>query len=689
MGKVAGVDIGGTFTDLVVIDEDLKTLQIHKTSSTPDDLAQGLIAGLEAEVEQFGEIDLVIHGTTVATNAVLERKGARCGLIATRGFRDVLELRRRDRPHRYGLTGTFEPLIPRNLRLEVAERISAEGDVLTPLEESAVLEAGERLVQHGVEAIVISYLNSYANPQHELRSQEILEERFPDTHIIAASQVAPLFREFERTSTGVLNAYVQPLISRYLTNLKEQLNKRGYHNDVLIMQSSGGMMSSDVIQQVPVNTVLSGPAAGVIAAACIAADCGFENLITYDMGGTSLDVALVIEGDPVVSNGTELEFGLPVMVSMIDVDTIGAGGGSIASLNAQGLLNVGPRSAGAEPGPVCYGRGGTQPTVTDANVVLGRINPDSPIAAASGSSFDVKRAQSAIEEQIGRPLKLSPHQAAQAILDVATNQIAGRIRRMTIEQGWDPRDFVLFPFGGAGPLFVCSLLQELGIPRAIVPVHPGMTSAWGCVLADVRQDFVTMINSRVVDIDPAEIEEIHRRHIEQGREVVQHARIPLGRILVLREADLCFEGQTHVIRTRLPSEKLTTARIGDLFLDAYRRRYGRVDNSFGGLEALLTRIPIRLLNVRTSVIGARSDLRLRDFLTPPTSSVEEASLGKRRVSVDGESIECNTYNRSRLPWNCTVRGPAVIEQSDTTIWLEPGYCANVQDGGNILIEAHQ
>ena len=315
MCRNAGVDIGGTYTDLVVLDEDLQTLSIRKVSTTPQDPSVGFIDGLEFEQTVCTEIDLIIHATTVATNAVLERKGALCGLLATRGFRDVLELRRRDRPHRYGLWGTYEPLIPRDFRLEVTERISAEGDVLVPLAESEVVEAGQTLSSAGVEAIVIAFLNACANSDHELQARQLLEESFPGVHVIAASQIAPVFREFERTSTGVLNAYVQPLMNRYLTRLDKQLAARGYDNGPLIMQSSGGVMTSRVAESCPVNTILSGPAAGVIAATQIAAASGFENLITYDMGGTSLDVSVVSGGEPPVSSETELGFGMPLLVS--------------------------------------------------------------------------------------------------------------------------------------------------------------------------------------------------------------------------------------------------------------------------------------------------------------------------------------------------------------------------------------
>ena len=400
-------------------------------------------------------------------------------MIATRGFRDILELRRRDRPHLYGLTGSYEPLIPRDLRCEVTERISAEGAVLTPLAEAEVIAVGEQLAAEGVAAIVISFMNSYANPAHELQAKAILEERWPDLYVTASAEVLPVFREFERTSTAAVNAYVQPTVSGYLARLQARLSSQGCPGELFIMQSNGGVMSAAAAQRYPVHTVLSGPAAGVIAAANLAGQSGFANLITYDMGGTSLDVSLVAGGRPLTTNGMELEFGIPIMVSMVDIHTVGAGGGSIARVDPGGILRVGPESAGAEPGPVGYGRGGTQPTFTDAQLVLGRINPRYPIGGASDLAFDVPRARAAIAERIGGPLKLSPEAAAQAIITVATNRIAGSLRRVSVDRGHDPRDFALFASGGAGPLLVSALLRELGAAQALVPYAPGIASAVG------------------------------------------------------------------------------------------------------------------------------------------------------------------------------------------------------------------
>ncbi len=687
MSRLVGVDIGGTFTDILILDDSGPSLVVRKVPTTPGDPSQGLIEGIEALCAANSGIELVIHGTTVATNAVLERKGGRCGLIATGGFRDILELRRRDRPHLYGLTGTYEPLIPRDRRLEVTERISAEGEVLVPLDEDAVIACAEKLTAKDVESIVISFMNSYANPIHERRAKSLIENRYPELYVVASADVLPLIREFERTSTAVVNAYVQPVVSRYLTNLERSLKRRGYRTNLLVMQSNGGMVPADEAGRYAVQTVLSGPAAGVIAATAIAAESDIRNLIAYDMGGTSLDVSLVTDGIPVQAHGTELDFGIPILLSMIDIQTVGAGGGSIARIDEGGILQVGPESAGADPGPACYGRGGHLPTLTDANLVLGRINPEYPIAGKEGFSFDMPKARFALEEHVAGPLGLSAEEAARAVVAVTNNRIAGSLRRISIDRGRNPRDFALFAFGGSGPLLVGFLMDELGIPRGLVPYHPGIASAWGCAIADVKRDYVTMVNRRIDDLDPTEIRRIFDDDQAQGKAFLKQVNLPLSRIHLLREADIAYEGQTHVIRTALPDDDVSPERIASRFRTAYLQRYGSAHGGFGHLEALLDGIPVRLLNLRTSIIGIRKHRSLGSLLTPPPTTLDQAYKGSRDVWVDDRFVRCPTYERSRIPWDSEVTGPAVIEQSDTTVWLDPSIRARVLGGGSFLIES--
>ena len=686
MSRIVGVDIGGTFTDILILDDAGPSLIVGKIPTTSQDPSQGLIEGLDALGAADGETDLVIHGTTVATNAVLERKGGLCGLIATEGFRDILELRRRDRPHLYGLTGTYEPLIPRDRRLEVTERISAEGDVLVPLDEDAVISCAAELAAENVEAIVISFMNSYANPIHERRARTLIENRYPDLYVVASADILPLIREFERTSTAVVNAYVQPVVSRYLANLERSLKRRGYRTDLLVMQSNGGMVPADEAGRYAVQTVLSGPAAGVIAATAIAAESKIRDLIAYDMGGTSLDVSLVADGIPAQAHGAELDFGVPILLSMVDIQTVGAGGGSIARIDEGGILRVGPESAGADPGPAGYGRGGRLPTLTDANLVLGRINPEYPIAGQTGFSFDLPKARAALEAHVAGPLGLSAEAAARAVVAVTNNRIAGSLRRVSIDRGRDPRDFALFAFGGSGPLMVGFLMEELGIPRGLVPFHPGLASAWGCAIADVKRDYVTMVNRRLDDVDASEIRRIFEDDLARGSAFLKQVNRPLSRIQLLREADIAYEGQTHVIRTLLPDGETNPDRIAMRFRASYLQRYGSAHSGFDRLEALLDGIPVRLLNLRTSVIGVRKHRGLGSLLTPPTTTLNQAYKGSRDVWIDDAFVGCPTYERSRIPWGSEFTGPAVIEQSDTTVWLDPSSRASVLDGGSFLIE---
>lgn len=421
--RLVGVDIGGTNTDLVYLDEAAGTLRTAKVPTTPDDQSRGLLAGIAMLGIAPSGIDLMIHGTTVATNAAIERKGAQCGLLTTAGFRDVLELRRRDRPQTYGLTGAFTPLIPRRFRAEVAERISPEGDVLTPLDLDEVRTQAMALRDAGCEVLVISFLHAYVNPSHERQARDAAAAVWPNGFIVAASDVLPAIREFERTSTAVISGYVQPLIGRYLHSLSTQLASAGYGRDLLVVQSNGGVMAAPLATRFAASTILSGPAAGVTAAIAIGRSLGLDRVVSCDMGGTSLDVCVIRDGQAGTTQETSLDFGLPLALPMLDVEAIGAGGGSLARIDASGLLQVGPDSAGAQPGPACMGRGGMVPTVTDANVVLGLLD-----------GFDRGLARAAIERSLVGPLGLGIEEAAEAVLVIAGARMAGHIRKR--RAGW-------------------------------------------------------------------------------------------------------------------------------------------------------------------------------------------------------------------------------------------------------------
>ncbi|MBV8334764.1 MAG: hydantoinase/oxoprolinase family protein, partial [Alphaproteobacteria bacterium] len=538
-----GVDVGGTFTDLLALDPERGVFRVAKVPSTPEDQSVGFVDGLALLETDLAAVAVLVHGTTVATNAVLERKGARCGLITTAGFRDVLELGRRTRPNPYGMTGTFEALIPRDLRAEVPERIDAAGRVLTPLDEAAVRQQVHRLRERGAEALVIHFIHAYANPAHEQRCGEIAREVWPNRFVTLGTDILREVREFERGSTAALNGYVQPIVSRYLGRLSQNLRREGLSNELLVMQGNGGMMAASSAITLAVHTVLSGPAAGAIAAARIGVQAGYPNLVACDMGGTSFDVSLIADGEPALSAEKDIAYGVPLRVPLVDIHTIGAGGGSIARITRAGLLQVGPESAGARPGPIAYDRGGTAVTVTDANLLLGRLNPDRLTGLSGAAPMD--RIAAAAEQQIGAPLALDAIAAAAAILAVTTNQLAHAIRLVSVEKGHDPRDFALFAFGGAGPLHAVEIARELGIPKVLVPRFPGITSGLGCVLAPVRHDFVQSIGQPLGDVVPADIDPRFADQATAGRQLLEEEGVPLIEIVVRHEADLLFRGQSH------------------------------------------------------------------------------------------------------------------------------------------------
>lgn len=677
MTVIVGIDIGGTFTDLVSLDEATGAVRVAKVPSTPADPSLALLEGLRAIGAEIGRIGLIIHGTTIATNAVVERKGARVGLIMTEGFRDVIELRRRDRPDTYGLKGSFRPLASRDCRLEIAERTDFRGNASQRPSERDVRAAAEVLLARGAEVVVVSFINAYANPANERFAREVLEKVWPNPYVVAASDLLPEIREFERTSTAVLNGYVQPLIVRYLNSLMDSLQAGGFDREVLIIQSNGGVMSQAVARRHAVNTILSGPAAGVAAVGRLGEACGEHNLIACDVGGTSLDIAVVVNGQAATAREASLEYGLPIRVPMLDIRTAGAGGGSIAWIDRAGVLNIGPHSAGADPGPVCYGQGGSAPTVTDANLLLGRINPDNPIGREAGYRLDRAAAERAIGEEIGRTLGMDAVAAAWAILQVANHKIAASIRTLTVERGLDPRDFALVAYGGAGPLHAASLLQELGIAKALVPAWPGITSALGCLTADVRHDFVLSLNERLERLEPGELYDIMEEHFAAGRRLIQDEGVAVVRVYAQYEADMAYDGQIHEVRTPLPGERCGRAEIRAAFEAAYAAQYGDVMGDR----------PVRVVTLRTAVIGVRPALEPRPPAAPADASLAGALKERRPVYFAEGFRESPVYDRERLPADAVFAGPAVIEQGDATTVVEPGLRCAVDAGGNLVIQA--
>jgi N-methylhydantoinase A len=671
---VIGIDVGGTFTDVFVLDEESGACTVGKVPTTRHDPARGVLDGIRSVVPDIGAVATVVHGTTVGTNALIERKGAATGLITTAGFRDVLEMRRRDRPHTWGLWGTFEPVVPRDRRLEVDERTLADGSLRAPLDPAEVKAAAEYLLKAGADAVAVVFINSYANAENERRAVAAVRAIWPNAHVAASHEILPEIREFERTSTTVLNAYLQPVVGQYIARLEDGLASAGAQGKLLIVQSNGGVAGVDTAKRLPVRTALSGPAAGVVAAAHIAASAGFANVITCDMGGTSFDVSLIANGATALAAETSIDFGLTVRTPMIEITTIGAGGGSIAYVDGGGILQVGPQSAGAEPGPACYGRGNERPTVTDADVLTGRIDAARPIGGKI-ARLDVEAARRAIEAHVGKPLGLDAMAAAEAIIRVANSRMAGAIRLVSIERGHDPRDFVAMPFGGGGALHAGALITEVGLANALIPRHPGVTSALGCVIADVRHDFVMTVNRLLDEVDVAALAADVRRLALDGAALVEGAKVQVTACNTIVELDMSYVGQTHTVAVPLAGA-FDAAAIRAAFEARYRAAYDRL------LEGIATRV----LNLRVAVVGRRPKLDLMGLAPKPGGTVAAAQRGTRRVYVDGGYAEAPVYARLDLPAGAVVPGPAILEQPDTTIFIDPDLAGSVDRFGNVILE---
>lgn len=674
--RIAGIDVGGTFTDLVFTETDASgtRLRIAKIPTTANQ-ADGVLAAIEAAGAAPRDLDLIIHGTTATTNAVLERKTAKAGLITTQGFRDTLELGRRTRPQAYGMTGTFEPLIPRDLRIEVPERMNARGAVVTPLDEAAVESAARQLLEKACESIVIHFLHSYANPAHELRAGEIVAALWPNDYVTLGHALLSEFREYERGTTASVNAAVQPVLDRYVRRLQDDLKAEGFARDLLVMNGNGGTVAARLVTREAAKTVMSGPASGVMAAAKTMAQSGVTSAITYDMGGTSTDVALIRDGVPEVSAELSIAYGLPIHLPMVDVRTVGAGGGSIASLDTGGMLKVGPESAGSQPGPICFGRGGTRPTVTDANLLLGRLDP-ARLLSVSGA-IDMDAIRRVFAEKLGGPLGMSAEEAAEAVIRLGNVHMSGAIRMVSLSRGYDPRDFVLFAFGGAGPLHAVALARELGIPEVLIPARPGLTNALGCLAADLRHDLVNTLNG---PLDGIAMDLVHATLAQQRKRGLEAVMTEPGEIeetAIVHSADMQFRGQTHLIRVALPRPDMTREELQALFEAAYFARF----------QVRLPEIRAMLVNLNTSVIGRRRSLPLAALMDEAKHAVRaaDAITGERAIHAEGTWHMANIYARERLAPGLALPGPAIVQQLDATTFIEPGAAAIVDAIGNLRI----
>jgi N-methylhydantoinase A len=685
-----GIDVGGTFTDVVGFDDSTGQVYYTKTLTTPKDLAQGVIRGIEELLDHAGlqgptgdteksRIHGIVHGTTIGTNALIERKGAKTGLITTAGFRDVLEIGRVQRPPEALYDFTVDnppPLIPRYLRREVIERIGAVGEVVKPLDETSVREAVRFLKDQRVDSIAVCLLFSFLNDSHEKRVAEIVSEEIPAAYVSLSSLLAPEFREYERTSTAVINAYLLPIIKAYLDTLSDRLKQKFGVDDLRIMQASGGSMTVEVARERAVNTVNSGPAGGALAGAFIGSLVNEPRVITIDMGGTSFDIGLVEDGKPRISREGNLE-GYPAKIPMVNIYAIGAGGGSLARVEPGGILEVGPESAGAEPGPVCYGRGGEQPTVTDANLILGRLNPDYFLGGRM--NLDAGAAKKAISTRIAEQMNMTSEDTAAGILRVVNAKMAKGITARTTQKGLDVREFALMAFGGAGALHAAEIAQELGMNRVVVPPFAGNLSALGLLVADARHDYVQTI---MANQDDVKIEEISRILLElqrEGRERLVAEGIPAERMLFTWSADLRLEGQSYDLNVPFPESGRCTREDLDAVVSAFHQLHELV-YAFKAVDEIT-----EWVNLRVTAVGRSPDVSLPEKKPVASDLKAEVKQSRRVFFFDRGFTEVPVYERDALPAGTEFQGPCLIEEVISTTVVPPEWHLTVDARGCLLL----
>lgn len=671
-----GIDIGGTFTDFTVLDYANGRMRVEKVPSTPPHFWDGIADGIQKLAIPLAQVDMIVHGTTVGLNALLERKGGRIGLITTAGFRDVYEIARHNRTETYDLYYRKPvPLVPRRHRLEVRERIDPDGCVVQPLVEEDVLGCIRVLEEAGITSIAVCLLHSYANPVHEQRIGELLASHYPAATVSLSHDLARQWREYERTSTTAINSYIMSIVGDYLEKVDSSLGPIGYSRPLFVNESAGGIMSVTLAKAKPVHTIMSGPAGGAMAAVHIGRLAGYSNVIGFDMGGTSTDVSLIHEGSLRVTTESEVDR-YPVMVPMIDIKSIGAGGGSIVWIDAAGALNVGPQSAGANPGPVCYGKGGLEPTVTDANLLLGRLHAKHFLGGEI--QLDVPLARTQIETCVAGPLQLETIAAANGIIEVINTKMAYAIRAITIERGLDPKEFVLLAFGGAGPMHACALSRTLGIPEVIVPVAPGAFSAMGMLVTDIRHDFVRTFLTPMTDGFPlTAISARFDEMLQEGHRVLEHEGSPAHLMEFQRSVDMRYIGQEYTIRVPLPSDGLdeeSIAVLRDEFHGLHLRNYGHSSQSE----------PTELVNLRVVAIGRVSKPELE---TIPEAQVPEVGTrwGETDLYFAGKVQRSPIYQRDQLLAGNRIPGPALVLEKGATTVIEPGYALEVMRQGHLRI----
>jgi 5-oxoprolinase (ATP-hydrolysing) len=687
--KRIGVDVGGTFTDLILVDEESGSVTVDKVPSTPDDPARGTIQGIRGLCEKAGvslaEVDNLLHGTTVATNIALTHTGAEVGMLTTEGFRDLLHIARHKKPYNFSLQQELpwqsRPLVKRRHRLTVKERIIVpDGDVLEPLDENEVRERARELKAAGVEAVSVCLLHSYLNPAHEQRIKEILLEELPDVFLSVSHEVLPLYREFERFSTVCLNAYVGPKVASYIGRFDQSVRDEGFEHGIQLMQSSGGMATVESARQSPVNMLMSGPVAGMIGGIWAGKLSGYDSVVTLDIGGTSADIGVAADGQVRMRHLLDTKVGdYQAMVPMVDIDTIGAGGGSIAYVDEGGVFRVGPQSAGADPGPACYGRGGTEPTSTDAQLVLGRLRPDKGLLGGT-MQLDVGLAEKAMGG-LAETLEMTVEDAALGALQIQKYGMTQAIEVNSVRRGYDPRDFTLVAAGGAGPLFACDIALELEIPRVLIPPYPGIVAATGLLATDLQHEFVATERHQLKGLDQSRLQTRFDELVAQAVDRLNEDNVPEDRRIVRRLADCRYAGQGYEVRFDAPGGDVSDTWVDELkesFHAAHEAEYGhRFDAE------------IEIINIRAIGIGRITELQVAE-IAAATGDVSRAQTLERNVTFDVDGVAEHRltpfYDREKLLAGDTIEGPAVIEQYDATTVIPPSLVAEIDKYGNVVID---
>ena len=667
------VDVGGTFTDVCILDEDNGEIRIQKTASTPDDPMKAIINGIEAAQVDLSDVEMFSHGTTVATNALITRNIPRTAMVCTEGFRDVVEIRRANKEDLWDTyKDVAKPYIPRRDRLTVKERTDASGTILNDLNEEEAYRVANILKRRNIKAVAVCFINSYVNGQNERRMKEILEEVLPEAHISISSQVMPEIFEHERFSTTMVNAAVSPVVVDYVSRLENQLSKDGYRRDLLLLHSGGGVMTPASVKDFSARLAGSGIAAGAIASRFIGNLCGYENSIGFDMGGTSTDVSLSYKGASSVSKDWFIEFGYPIRFPSIEVMTIGAGGGSLAWQDEGGSLRNGPQSAGAFPGPACYSNGNKIATNSDANVVLGRLGTN---LAGGEITLERQLAEDAVRKTVASPFNMELHEAAEAIINVANANMANAVRLLSIARGYDPRDFALVAFGGAGALHGVSVAEELAIPVVIVPPNPGVTSALGCLLVDIQHDFSDSYMADASTTVPTDLEMSFRRIEEEAVKRLKHEGVSSENTILERSVEMMYQGQWRSLSVSAPSEITDMNALIENFHSEHQREYNfRRDDA-----------PVSIFRVAVKATGLvqKADLpnyKVSEHTPEPSSS--------RFAWFNNTSYETNVFERSILKAGAKLSGPAIIEQVDSTVLIPPNSTGTIDKYLNIIIKVN-